>query len=300
VDYLTSLSHDRDLIDCQCILAENIVPYCTGTRDTTHVKTYQDSVSKVIFNDHVPNVIEYREGRYRHVIKDQLDKDVLNHDYDSQLDVARRKSDFLQMIVNRDIIDYGCGRGKFLIEVNGISHSTRGIELEEEASAVLRPYGIICSASLSDVAACSVDTVFMFHSFEHLSNPLETLRGVRRVLRPGGYIVLEVPNSRDILLERYKSSSFRNFTLWSQHLILHAQQSISNMLRFAGYREILTKGIQRYGLANHLNWLIDNKPSGQSSGLHLLFSDDVELAYGKSLKEIGMSDTLYATARNPQ
>jgi SAM-dependent methyltransferase len=72
--------------------------------------------------------------------------------------------------------------------------------------------GVRNTAKLGMPAICSVleqarlpddsaDVVVMLHVIEHVPDPVGTLREIRRVLRPGGHLVLETP--------RYDSMMFR-------------------------------------------------------------------------------------------
>ena len=75
-----------------------------------------------------------------------------------------------------------------------------------------------------------------------------------------GTLVVEVPHARDFLITQLQCESFTNFSLWSQHLVLHTRDSLQKLLSAAGFVDIHIIGVQRYGLANHLTWLSEGKP----------------------------------------
>ncbi len=96
-----------------------------------------------------------------------------------------------------------------------------------------------------------------------------------------------------------KEESFIRFTLWSQHLILHTHQSLRVFLESAGFDPVLIKGVQRYPLANHLQWLAHHKPGGHLSPLAFLLTPDLDRAYAEALAAAGATDTLMAIGSLP-
>jgi SAM-dependent methyltransferase len=137
--------------------------------------------------------------------------------------------------------------------------------------------------------------VTLFHVFEHLDDPLASLRLIGRALRPGGRLVVEVPHARDFLLSFADLDAFKQFTFWSEHLILHTRRSLEVFLRAAGFVDVIVEGFQRYPLANHLHWLAKGQPGGQHHWAPLLDAD-VDRAYAAMLARLDVTDTLIATA----
>ena len=93
-------------------------------------------------------------------------------------------------------VDLGCGAGSF----DYLAYRCRivGIDISLDPS-VLRRSGnrIDYIRSVSEevpLAAQSVDAVICNHTLEHFSNYLRTIEEIRRVLKPGGYIWISVPN----------------------------------------------------------------------------------------------------------
>ena len=113
-------------------------------------------------------------------------------------------------------------------------------------------------------------------------------------LRVGGKIIIEVPHANDFLL--HNSKEFMKFSLWSEHLILHTYQSLKLFLEDSSFKDIYIKGIQRYPLSNHLNWLSKGTPAGHKNNFSLILSNDLEDEYCKSIISANMCDTLMAIA----
>ncbi|MCA9248309.1 MAG: class I SAM-dependent methyltransferase [Planctomycetales bacterium] len=98
---------------------------------------------------------------------------------------------------DRDLLDFGCSDGLSLrtlpartrigIEVNP-SAIDRGRQLAKEQGVAVE-----FLSSLGEVADESIDLAISNHCLEHVPSPLDALREIHRVLRPGGRLVLVVP-----------------------------------------------------------------------------------------------------------
>ena len=91
------------------------------------------------------------------------------------------------------------------------------------------------------------DLVTLFHVLEHLPKPVETLQAIRSRIKPNGRLIAEVPHARDFLHWTLSSEAFKNFTFWSEHLVLHTSDSLRGALQLR-FSQRNCKGYQRYGL----------------------------------------------------
>ena len=141
------------------------------------------------------------------------------------------------------------------------------------------------------------DVITMFHVLEHIPHQVDTLKKIRNNLKKKGKIFIEVPSANDLLLDINLSNSFKNFTFWSEHLILHTEKSLTKILKAAGFKNIKIFFFQRYNFNNHINWFLMGKPGG-----HIYkkkFGDNKIIdEYTKFLKRKKKTDTLIAVAIN--
>jgi len=81
-----------------------------------------------------------------------------------------------------------------------------------------------------------------------------------------GIFVLEVPNREDPLLSLYKNKAYDNFYWYPYHSYFYNFQEIENMfgLRARVYRK------QRYGIINHLRWILFGKPGNINFNIPIL------------------------------
>jgi len=113
----------------------------------------------------------------------------------------RRIRKALARYASPDVLDIGCGhQATQLRDLAPHIRSGVGIEssVSDEAKAVpnLRFIEGKAEDALPTLAAASFDVVMMISVLEHIPEPLGVLHECRRVLRPDGSLVLNVPNWR--------------------------------------------------------------------------------------------------------
>tara|TARA_B100001093_G_C26813147_1_gene1008415 strand:+ start:1231 stop:2100 length:870 start_codon:yes stop_codon:yes gene_type:complete len=266
--------------------------FSESTRDIENLKVFKDSQSDIIFiddffvGDHV-----YNDGNYR--------KEEITFASASEEDIAdckRRASDFFDFYHNKVICDFGCGKGTFLFNTIEKTKKSFGVEIQENYARDLNQKNIACHDSIGHLSDNSLDSCFMFHCLEHLEDPIHHLDSIRNKLTNKGKIVIEVPHARDFLIKELNLEEFIDFTLWSQHLILHTRESLEAFLIEAGYKKINIYGVQRFSIANHIQWIKDKIPGGHRSKLKDLETDQLKNAYQDALNNIDATDTLIAIA----
>jgi len=103
------------------------------------------------------------------------------------------------------ILDFGCGSGHsdiFLArngyEIHGVDLSSIGIDIanflrDKESFAVRQRL----SFSLADIVSAfpenPFDSAWSSHVFEHISDPVPILQGLKRWLKPGAHLLISVP-----------------------------------------------------------------------------------------------------------
>lgn len=97
------------------------------------------------------------------------------------------------------ILDIGCGRGLMLAEFHQRGWEAVGTEFSADlAAAVQKQHGfrVHHSQYLSDCTFPDdyFDVITLWHVLEHLPYPIQTLQEIRRILKPNGILLIEVPN----------------------------------------------------------------------------------------------------------
>jgi SAM-dependent methyltransferase len=95
------------------------------------------------------------------------------------------------------LLDIGAGRGRFVAEALAVGWQADGIEPSQRGVEGARALGIeLQRAGIddADVAAGSLDAATLWHVLEHLDEPGPALARIGGWLRPGGLLLVGVPN----------------------------------------------------------------------------------------------------------
>ncbi len=102
-----------------------------------------------------------------------------------------------------DVLDVGCSQGGTLawLQGSGVAGRTTGIEIDPAAARIAR--GRVdrliegdVDAALGTLDSASFDLVLCLDVLEHLVDPWRTAARLGRMIRPGGTLIVSVPNVR--------------------------------------------------------------------------------------------------------
>lgn len=140
------------------------------------------------------------------------------------------------------LLDVGVGDGAFLHFAQSRGWACQGVEVSAYAAKRARErYGVeIRCGTMEDVGYPSdyFDVVHLSHVLEHLPDPLRALREILRVLRPGGVLIVEVPNELENLQARLAALcrvSRAPYVVPSTHLFFFTPETLRRALNATGY-----------------------------------------------------------------
>jgi SAM-dependent methyltransferase len=142
------------------------------------------------------------------------------------------------------LLDVGCATGDF-VKVAAKYYDAEGLELSAWAREIALAKGLrVRSKLLSDIETerDTYDVVTLWGVIEHLEHPLEEMKRVQAILKPGGIVCLWTGDV-DSLLARVFGS--RWWYVMGQHIQLFSRSSLDNLLRQAGF-EALYRGVYPY------------------------------------------------------
>lgn len=143
------------------------------------------------------------------------------------------------------LLDVGCAEGTFLELARRRGWDVCGAELSAfAAAAASRRLGleIFCGELIeARYPDDSLDVVTLWHVLEHVREPARYLGEIRRIIRPGGLLVIAVPNVDDYIMQAaYRIVRGRPQRLFSKedreiHLYHYSAKTIGMYLERAGF-----------------------------------------------------------------
>lgn len=137
------------------------------------------------------------------------------------------------------VLEIGSGRGGMLHLLCRRGLNVQGVDISAERIAEAQ--GRFGDLPLQQSNGTSLpfpdeafDVVLSFDVFEHIPDTDAHLREVRRVLRPGGWYLLQTPNKWTNAL--FETIRWRSFTRWkADHCSLHTKKALRARLQQHGF-----------------------------------------------------------------
>lgn len=117
--------------------------------------------------------------------------------------VAKRRLQTISQLLGKApsesrLLDIGCSRGQFVGFAAQAGFSAEGVEPAPDIAAAARALGLNVRSGLLEeqhFADSTFDTASLFEVVEHLREPLPLLRECRRILKPGGLLLISTGNA---------------------------------------------------------------------------------------------------------
>ena len=201
---------------------------------------------------------------------------------------------FINNISN--LLEIGAGDGSFLRIIKE-NHPTVNLSVVETDISTLSQREEIENLknyeSVEDICKHNnkYNAICLFHVLEHIVDPSAYLSRISQsLIKNDSLVIIEVPSLFDPLLSVYRCESYKKFYFQSQHPYIYSNTSIVHLMERNGFMTKEVINYQRYGIENHLNWLVKDSPGG-SEIFRSIFSKTNE-RYLIELEDYGKTDTV--------
>lgn len=154
--------------------------------------------------------------------------------------IAKLRAEKIQPHINETdtVFEYGLGTGWNLAELK--CKRRLGSDLSGHLESVVRNHGIEFVKDIGDIEDESMDAVICHHVLEHTGNPPEIMEQIKRMLGPGGRLLLFVPFEKERRYRNYNPEE-PNHHLYSWNV-----QTLGNLVSDIGF-DIISGRVRRFG-----------------------------------------------------
>lgn len=165
--------------------------------------------------------------------------------------LPRSERNFLPVFGNGRLLDFGCGGGSFLERMHKQGWQVTGLDMAMPAVERIRGelglHALHGTLPHPELAPSSFEMITMWQALEHVHEPLLVLRQARRLLVPGGKILVAVPNI-DSLAFRWFGNAWFGLDV-PRHLTHFTAWTLTQMLQMAGFH------VGPVRMQHHSKWL---------------------------------------------
>ena len=171
-------------------------------------------------------------GRHR---QEEQEKQVTRRRLEELFAPVADRFDVLRPAPRAAVLDFGCGLGGMLDAFAAVGWETYGIEPAMKTAFVRhRELTTIPIEPRFDLA-------ILHHVLEHVTEPLTILRTIAAAVRPGGYVLISVPNLDD--LDQHGEIKY---CIRSQvHVLAYSSQCLQWIAADAGFRVVSSMGTRK-------------------------------------------------------
>ena len=215
-------------------------------------------------------------------------------------DNTRRAELVSKIITKRSrILEIGSGHGFFLDIMKKNGYNVTGFEISKEkrkySKKVTKVPVLDININEKTPTAKPFDIVVLFHTLEHIIDPITLLKNIKKLLKPKGKVLVEVPNCDDFHLGLNKF--YKEFYWERAHIHYFNSKSLKTVINLGGFKGIKITGVQRYSIENFFHWRLKNKPQMENPTYSLSGKLNwLDESYKKYLERNLICDTLISIA----
>lgn len=140
-------------------------------------------------------------------------------------------------------LDIGCNAGYLVEALKNAGWEASGVELNPLYIQFATARGLDVTQGSTEklpFAAESFDLISLCHVLEHLSEPNQTLEQAFRLLKPGGFLLVAVPNFKVSKLHKFFLGDRECIFLPGQHIWYFSKDTLDSTVSRLGFQPVKT------------------------------------------------------------
>lgn len=161
--------------------------------------------------------------------------------YDTEL-INRKRSalSFSRYIKNNpdfSILEIGCSSGYNLENIRKRFDKVKlvGVDIDEDSIEYGKTRGNDLYAKDAFTLNEKFNVVFLNHVFEHINDPITFIIKLKELVKDGGIIAINVPNSYEWSKKNWLKLGFRGERPSHEHVNYFSEEGLENLIKKAGY-----------------------------------------------------------------
>jgi 2-polyprenyl-3-methyl-5-hydroxy-6-metoxy-1,4-benzoquinol methylase len=261
------------LVNVQCCICETNNAQPAGSGNDFEYDSCADSffamqcnVCGLVYLNPRPSVTEFEKiyPKNYHAFDFSEEEFGFVHKIRSRLEAKRLLVFCEEVPANGKILDVGCGDGfhlNLLRKYGKESWTLEGIDMDKRAIDMAEKSGLKVhrgSVESINLPPNSYDMAFTIQTIEHVEKPDEVLKGIYRLLKPGGRLVIVTDNTDSLDFKLFKKRHWGGYH-FPRHWNLFNKKSMSKLAQKTGFTVVLlTTQVSPVNWVYTIhNWLVD-------------------------------------------
>lgn len=174
--------------------------------------------------------------------KDVIDNEYIKHQLARELTAQQVLLTIKRYVSSGTLLDVGCATGDFLTKAKEFGYSVEGVELSKWSSEIARKKGHRIYRerlqTFSHRFSGRYDIVTLWGVIEHFENPIQEMKYIKSLLKPGGFIVVWTGDVNGLMSHLLG----RRWWYWQgQHIQYFTKKSLNYLAKSFGFQYITTK-----------------------------------------------------------
>lgn len=223
-------------------------------------------------------------------------------DSEIEKDDCVRRLNVIKMLIKKSarnkklrVLDFGTGMSNFMYIAKKKGLDVYGYDLDPNIIAFHKKNNMKM-VDINHIKDGYFDVITLFHVLEHIDTPLDLLKILKKKLRKGGIIYIDVPNGESLEIKLFGEKSPYVDTSKKAHLYYYSLKTLSKILEREGFKVVRRrhKGVFAIGLIAGFK----NKITG-SSDVQSTYSKGRWIAniYRKTCELLRISDCIEVIAK---